>query len=211
VIAINKPVPLLKDPDTESLTSEIRALPQKVAKLKAYPARYQPVTLDFQGAEAQAEPGIADKALRFPVKSGGKVPIPMMKGEQQFTVSFWVKADKEGSWDGGIVDVQYFETFSLDIVQAKVRLNAQGKWFYGGTNPMPITEWTHLAVTCDGSIMRLYRDGRLVMALPGERPLHWPAAMTFGAGNFRGVFDGIAVYKTALPADEVERLYLTVK
>jgi hypothetical protein len=73
---------------------------------------------------------------------------------------------------------------------------------------MPVNSWSHLALTDDGAVIRLYVDGELVRTAPSppisssEGPLQLGGEMAFG-NQFYGKIDEVRVYDRALEAGEV--------
>jgi hypothetical protein len=91
-------------------------------------------------------------------------------------------------------------------------------WSHGGQGlegpAIPLNEWTHLAITFDGLIKRLYVNGAEVASHEQVRALFYDAAavpITIGSdfqsnqsdNHFRGRIDEVALYNRALTADEV--------
>jgi hypothetical protein len=72
--------------------------------------------------------------------------------------------------------------------------------------------WTHVAVTCDGGTLRIYRNGRLTKA---DAAVAVPLAGTARLGgptkgndpHWHGLMDTAVIYSRALSASEVRRLY----
>ena len=78
-----------------------------------------------------------------------------------------------------------------------------------GTGPLPLSAWSHLAVTYDGGALRLYVNGALVRsaaatgALPtGSGPLRF-GADTVAGRHFAGQIDEVRIYDRALSAAEI--------
>lgn len=79
-----------------------------------------------------------------------------------------------------------------------------------GTTALPLDQWTHLALTYDGSALRLYVDGALVAtrAASGAIPDSPNALQMGGDGSresLRGALDEVRLYARALDAAEVAR------
>ena len=78
-----------------------------------------------------------------------------------------------------------------------------------GSNSVPTSTWTHLAVTHDGTNARLYVNGTLVstVATPGTKPSVNGALRIGGNGVwkewFKGQIDDVRVYDRALTAAEI--------
>ena len=79
-----------------------------------------------------------------------------------------------------------------------------------GTARISTTDWTHLAMTYDGSVQRLYVNGVLAgthaqtgnMAV-GNQPLRIGGNGSFPGEFFKGLIDEVKVYNRALTAAEI--------
>ena len=79
-----------------------------------------------------------------------------------------------------------------------------------GTARISTTDWTHLAVTYDGAVQRLYINGVLAgshaqtggMAV-GNQPLRIGGDASFAGEFFAGLIDEVRVYNRALSAAEI--------
>jgi D-aminopeptidase len=79
-----------------------------------------------------------------------------------------------------------------------------------GTARISTTDWTHLAMTYDGTMQRFYVNGVEVgthaqtgsMAV-GDEPLRIGGDATFAGEFFKGLIDEVKVYNRALTAAEI--------
>ena len=89
-----------------------------------------------------------------------------------------------------------------------------GTWNVYGEEPLPEKSWSHLTLTDDGHVIRLYVDGKLGneenstdVAPPlteAEGPLTIGCGIQYGAFRyFKGRIDEVRVYDRALDAGEV--------
>jgi glucose/arabinose dehydrogenase len=78
-----------------------------------------------------------------------------------------------------------------------------------GPAPLPLSAWSHLAMTYDGAVQRLYVDGSLVASAPRTGGITTGAgALTIGRNGvwgeaFDGLVDDVRVYGRALTASEI--------
>ncbi|MFH1726043.1 MAG: LamG domain-containing protein [Elusimicrobiota bacterium] len=165
--------------------------------------------------------GRVGEALRFDgndyVLSNGGINI---SGNQPRTVEYWAKtnhllssASQPILWWGGL------STSRLNLVtfghQRKTTFPTAN--FYGyyrdvsGSAEVFADEWTHVAVTYDGSDIRIYING--AAGSPSPQPLDTDAStLTIGhypgwPSYYIGEVDEIAVYDRALTAEEIEFHY----
>ncbi len=105
----------------------------------------------------------------------------------------------------------------------------EGKYAYatvreGASSPLPTGRWTHVAFVADGTVLRLYRDGREVASRPSAGPTPNPEIRSLGIGfkpgddgvnpadaGMAGYWDGrlgeLALYHRALSGDEIRHAY----
>lgn len=79
---------------------------------------------------------------------------------------------------------------------------------------LALSRWQHVAVTYDGSVMKLYYDGRLANSATINRPIrHTSGSLNFGNRHdggayrpFKGSIDDVRLYNRALSAEEIAAL-----
>ncbi|MDA1190668.1 MAG: LamG domain-containing protein [Candidatus Poribacteria bacterium] len=156
--------------------------------------------------------GVYGGAIEFVKGDTVKIPLPANTVANKLTVMMWVRfTDRAGQqnyfsiWDGG----------DKRIVPYKTDANAIHFWtntwnlFSGFT--APDDEWFHVANVYDGSVARIYIDGKLLMgdqAAPGmslgagEQNI-W-LATDKGSGFFSAVMlDDVLVLNDVIDADDV--------
>jgi hypothetical protein len=100
------------------------------------------------------------------------------------------------------------------------RLTAKRLWPYAGAVATGLGaspgRWTHLAITFDGTVLRLYKDGVLLATDPTNGASSATnRALTIGSSDgvsnlFAGDLDELAIYDRALPEDRVRAHSLTL-
>jgi hypothetical protein len=170
---------------------------------------------------AQWSRGKYGSSLGFAGEEGECVTVPdsaeLGLGEE-FTIEAWAKADYPLAEDPIVFkesEGSYSYTLGLGFSETGKAEGWVGE--EGGEKSEHVTSpkalepnvWTHLALTYDGSHMRLYVDGELVgtKSLPGislasEGPLQIGCDEAFEE-TFRGRIDEVRLYQRALEAGEV--------
>jgi hypothetical protein len=135
------------------------------------------------------------------------------------TVEAWVRPLALAGWRsvvvkervGGIVYSVYASEGSVPVGQVFVG----GEWSARGVVSLPLAEWTHVASTFDGVVVRLFVNGVLAgsASVPGVMvasagPLRIGGNGVWGEW-FRGVIDEVRVYERPLSAAEIQRDMLT--
>jgi hypothetical protein len=83
------------------------------------------------------------------------------------------------------------------------------QWVSGPT-ASPVNAWTHVAMTYDGSTLRLYVNGTLVSSTAASGAIQTSSSPLWIGGNnpygeyFQGLIDEARVYNRALTATEVQ-------
>jgi chitodextrinase len=109
------------------------------------------------------------------------------------------------------------DTYALNASNSKGALRPSGgatlggafQWVSGPT-ASPVNAWTHVAVTYDGSILRLYVNGTQVATAVASGTIESSSSPLWIGGNnpygeyFQGVIDEARVYNRALSAAEVQ-------
>jgi hypothetical protein len=130
------------------------------------------------------------------------------------TLEAWVKPDRRAGWrtvmlkesNAGMSYVLYGNS---QTDNPSVRAGIMGDSGVDGSRELDPNEWTHLAATYDGHILRFYVNGVQDGSrwLPGELPsLSGP--LTIGANNlwgerFAGLIDELRVYNRRLTTEEI--------
>jgi hypothetical protein len=109
----------------------------------------------------------------------------------------------------------YLVNGKLSYIVSAGSVNA---YYYEGLGPtVPTSQWSHVAMTYDGSTMRLYLNGSEVHSMAASGAIIYDTApVTFGsdttAGNsatslFHGKIDDPALFNRALTAQEISNIY----
>jgi hypothetical protein len=132
------------------------------------------------------------------------------------TLEAWVKPDKTTSWrtvmmkesNGGLAYSLYSNT---DTDHASVRAGLDGDVGLESADELDSNEWTHLAATYDGNILRFYVNGDQVAsaAYPDDELPTSTGPLTIGGNNvwgehFSGLIDEVRVYNRRLTREEIE-------
>jgi predicted outer membrane repeat protein len=140
-------------------------------------------------------------------------------GTGQLTVALWIR------WDGPVPDVWQDIIVKRDSWNEQgteemwvmgigkdshiINFNRTGEWPWCGDRILPIGQWSHVAVTFDGTIMIFYVDGQetgrgdFSFGPKTDSSLNIGAGYSNGWGGFHGALDEIRLYNIALSPDEI--------
>jgi RHS repeat-associated protein len=160
-------------------------------------------------------------ALSFDGKAA-LVTVPSSKElelSRAFTLEAWAKPDEANEWSAlltketpGLVSYQLHAEDEHHVPAGIVFNNEKDKSWVEGTSPIPTKAWSYLALTSDGSYLRLYVNGKLLgtaaalAGAGGKGPLQiggdapWPEE-----DSFKGLIDNIRLYNRTLSGVEIEK------
>jgi hypothetical protein len=134
------------------------------------------------------------------------------------TLSAWVKLDQiDGAWrtlimkENGLGSDVYgfYAADGVRVPNGEVNTGTSGG--IQGPSAVSTTAWTYLALTYDGSTIRLYVDGALVASKAKTGSiLNSTGALRIGGNRswpneyFKGLIDEVRVYNRALPQAEIQ-------
>lgn len=123
-----------------------------------------------------------------------------------WTLETWIKGD-DNSWKdlevifggGEYSELNITDNLPLVIVKGRLHSTKADLW----SKEVLDNQWHHVALTCDGSVTRLYLDGEVadskplaVSVLPGALGVNESAPSAFG-----GLLDEVRIWHTSLPAE----------
>jgi glucose/arabinose dehydrogenase/fibronectin type 3 domain-containing protein len=143
-------------------------------------------------------------------------PSSSLELTTEMTLSAWIKPTASQSGWRTIVQRQvdaYFLNASNDT--GPLRPSGGGTFggatdFVSGATPNPLGVWTNVALTYDGSILRLYVNGAQVATKAMTGPIATGSSPLWIGGNqpygefFNGLLDDIRVYNRALTQAEIQ-------
>jgi hypothetical protein len=140
---------------------------------------------------------------------------PSLTLTQSLTIEGWVRPD---ATDGNVLQrstngFPFLRSYEIRMFGGSIGFII---WFNGNsgiafsTNPLPLGQFSHFAVTLDDSTNRvsMYINGALVRQFTGvtQRPNAAPGA-TVKIGNINGITDELSVYNRVLSASEIVAIY----
>jgi hypothetical protein len=177
----------------------------------------------FAGAVATTPSVTADgkvgAAFNFDGTVHVRIPDSAALRPAQLTVEAWVfPAAANSNPQTIIARGSFVNTWNLRLVDNRPQFWSHGGQGLSGPSPIPLNQWTHLAITFDGAIKRLFVNGKEVASILRPGALFYDAARvpvtigsdwTSNAGGspFNGRIDEIAFYNRALTAEEVFGIY----
>ena len=213
---------MIPDPKTNSVSRTLRRFKDQPAALEAFLAKIDPPATNT--ADRQWAPGRVGAAFLATGHNHLEIPSSTSLEPAHLTVEAWVKTSafpKEGDGRRWLVSKNANEeaeghyALMLDHNRAGAYLNIGGgrEKTYAVWSSEPVLkpdQWYHLALTYDGSMLRLYVNGRPSgeaavnrPRVPGTGPLVL-GRRPDGYVNFKGVLDEIRVHRRALEAAELK-------
>jgi hypothetical protein len=170
--------------------------------------------------------GVSGDALLFNDQSNGHVAFGTYDPSAEndcLSVSVWVNwngldgrwhsvCGKRDGWDPTLI----MWDICLDMNNGGIQFEtntADGKVFIITPGPPVIGDWTHVAVTFDGSWGTIYMNGEFVIdgymtfGLKRDAEFHLGCGTTGGGDPFNGAIDEFRVYNRVLSDDEVTALF----
>lgn len=149
------------------------------------------------------------------------LPANLLAGVTNFTIALWVNWDGGGQWqrifDFGNDTTQYMfltPNSGSGTLRFAITTNGGGYEQTVETAPLPVGQWRHVAITCDGHAARLYTNGVLAATNPVTiAPASFNPALNYLGESqyaadplFGGRLDGLFLYNYALSDTEITRL-----
>lgn len=185
------------------------------------------------GATGWSEDGLFGSALDLP--GGDRVnavdlPDDLLRDEDDFSVSFWVRPDSFTNWSGlfhvGNGEDSFFQIQTRTDAQPggsglaatfkAAGSDLQERIFQGASTDLVGGRWNHVAFTREGSTGTLYLDGAPIasrddltidLADIGATSDNWLGRNGFPDDAFDGLMDDVRIYTSTLTDAEVASLY----
>jgi hypothetical protein len=224
IVSVNKPIEPLKDVLQERRAAEesrLRATAQREL------SDFDPERLDgavahwgfeqegladrldasrrLSGIGLMPVPGKHGRAVKFSGdKDGILLPLDLQEiGKGGLTVTFWTKdPDKK---NGTVLTNNGNRGFTIGLENGTLRIDAQQQHRNGGNVPVDPTTWHHLAITTSSQTVSVYLDGQPLRSVEGH-PVQLSPKSQLGA-NYQGFLDDLRIYRRALTAEEVNKIY----
>jgi hypothetical protein len=189
---------------------------------------------NFPGDNSQWVPGQIGGALAFGgPTTGSYVVVPdYPKPFSTMAISIWLWTDVRPSdwamivndWSGSCGQFHMGLFSGVDIANFTATGSCAAANLTRESAPFPVGSWQHVAFVADGSMMRLYRNGTQVSAVPYNGTLYQPAVKSFGIGMkpnadgsgpgntawlWQGKMDDLGIWKRSLSPDEILAIYNT--
>jgi hypothetical protein len=152
------------------------------------------------------------------------LPVTTLGGSASITIAAWVKPTNNANWqrifDFGNDTTRYLYLAARNgdgVPRFAITANGPGaEQGINGTAPLPLNEWSHVAVTIGGGVGRLYVNGvqvgantgmTLTPAVLGTLRNNWLGRSNYaGDPVFAGGLDSVNVWSRALTAAEIAAL-----
>ncbi len=134
---------------------------------------------------------------------------------EELTISAWVRPDEARAWQM-LLTKESTNWFSYALyaegAQSPEAYVSEAEPGYASTwapSALPVDEWSHVAMTSDGTTLRLYVDGSQVASAQSDPAQDTAGALRIGGNSmwgeyFDGLIDDVRVYDQALTATEIE-------
>ena len=173
-----------------------------------------------EGAEWSKE-GKFGGALRFDPTKKARVKIPDsdaldFSATNNLTLTAWVRPEEERNWSPIFAKTGATESDFAYLVyargsgvsKAQLKNTAGTSANVWGKEALPQKAWSHLAVTSDGTNLRIYVNGELVGTEPTVVPRATTSDLRIGGNEqwgeyFNGKIDNVRIYDRALDGEEV--------
>jgi DUF1680 family protein len=168
-------------------------------------------------------PGRSGRAVEQVRGSYRFIDLPVEPLPAAFTFSAWIRPSHNANWtrifDFGNDTTRYLYLAARNgngVPRFAITTNGPGaEQGIDGTGPLPLNEWSHIAVTIAGTTGTLYVNGvqvgtntamSLNPAALGTLAHHWLGRSHFGGDPvLAGAFDDVNLFSRALSAEEISR------
>jgi hypothetical protein len=150
-----------------------------------------------------------------------QVPSSAALKPPQMTAEAWVSPAAPTGFNAVITcgsSTSNDDTWYLGVTSGIPQFFSHGNDLLAAPSTIPMNQWTHLAITFDGTTKRLYVNGSVVASKPGPGALVYdpaPVPVTIGADwalnaptdHFTGWVDEVSLYDRALTSGEIFDIY----
>lgn len=197
------------------------------------PGKNNAALINYPGDNSQWIEGKVGGALQFggPDLQQYAIVSEYPKPTTSFTASLWAWADSRPTWaswvknwGGGEAGQFHFGLFAGDGTENIYIKQTDGKTpNVSDPDEFPLESWHHVAFVCDGSKVRLYRDGVEVASTDYDGTFVVPPMNAMGigaklndagteadsgaAGYWHGRMDEVAIWTRGLSASEIQAIY----
>ncbi len=161
-------------------------------------------------------------ALNFVAEDGDAVQVPSDPAfnlTEALTVEAWVRPRVLSSYAPVVTKSRGLYDFSYELLAGGTKWGVPAAFLFheeypdaqaNGSAELPPETWTHLAMTYNGEVMRLYINGKLADAQSSATPHSGEGALNIGIGSssgsaFDGKIDEVRIYDRTLSGAEIEK------
>jgi|GEM_PF-2042617 len=162
--------------------------------------------------------GKLGEALLFDGNDYVNLNAAMVNAQQDVTLAAWVYPTSVGNYPAIIAKTNEWVELGSEYVLGMYKNTGRPEFIMRGSittssNPLPLNQWSHVAVVNSATSCRIYVNGVLDTTC-SAKPSPPSTADTWkigtyvnGAGQFKGSIDDVRIYNRALSADEISALH----
>lgn len=213
LVAMNRTVPPVADPESAALTRQLETMAEREEEMRreGFDPRKLPGFVAAWRFDAVGDgscrplPGSVKAAVAIPTDGCREVPGPAgttalvippegIKAafgfecgpRVPFAIECWVRTKGTPAM-GTLFDFGGHKAVSCDILQGGLRVNAAGAWGAAGLPTSMLSSWTHFVITSDLETLQIYRNGIPIAGIPVTgKSFQWGREFRLGGSNGYG-------------------------
>lgn len=180
--------------------------------------------VNSQGGSVSYGSGVSGKSLVLDGNSGVRLADDLLT-DHSYTVSLWLNPQELSMFSPAFFGFASTESWISLVPRGHAGVNENTMlwsgtaWYDAGIGQkIPTNQWSHLAFTVNGGAVVVYLNGTAVFSgsnfpnVFGAGGSHgFALGVNYWDAAFKGALDEVRIYAEALPATDIQQLYLTQK